>query len=408
MNKDRIKYLLSKPPHTPYTDDELLELDIWYKSFNSEPEFTKYLNEEELTGKRDLLWNRIQDQKKLRYQQNHNIFTTLLNSTYLKVAVALIMVSSIAFFLIKYDAEKLPTDSKKYAILDDVQSGGNRATLTFSDGKTIDLNSINAGEVIQRPGLLVTKTKDGLLTYTATKSSETTLSNSYNIISTPMGGQYKITLSDGTNVWLNAGSSLEYPERFASHERSVKLNGEAYFEVAKQTYLANNKEIRKPFFVNTKDQEIEVLGTHFNVKAYQEDQITKTTLLEGKVKVTGYIDGQKTNQQTILEEGQAAVWDTNSLTTKYVNPELDIAWKNGKFIFSGENIKTLMTNISRWYNVEVVFEGNLSDINFEGSVSRYETIAEVLRKLALTETVNFKIVPIKNELGQERRIIIMP
>ena len=229
-----------------------------------------------------------------------------------------------------------------------------------------------------------------------------------NTINTPRGGQYKINLPDGTKVWLNAASSLTYPSQFTAKERRVELSGEAYFEVASQVLTNSKGNSKIPFIVKTQNQEVEVIGTHFNVKAYNDDNDSETTLLEGKVKVVGYSNGVKSNEEKILNVGQSAIWNNGKIVIEAVNTEKAIAWKDGKFAFSGENIKDLMSNISRWYNVEVAYDGDVSEVNFEGSISRYETISEVLRKLELTGTVHFKIVPIENELGQERRIIVMP
>ncbi|HWW40381.1 FecR family protein, partial [Pedobacter sp.] len=200
--------------------------------------------------------------------------------------------------------------------------------------------------------------------------------------------QYQLKLPDGTLVWLNSASSLRFPTQFAGKERSVELDGEAYFEVAK------NKEM--PFKVHVRAMEVRVLGTHFNVMAYDDEESISTTLLEGSVKVSNAL------QTAVIRPGQQASLKKSSgiLGVEEVNTVEAIAWKNGKFLFADEDIETIMRRISRWYNVEVEYRGNLSDKNFAGSISRYENVSEVLKMLELTGTIHFKV--------EGRRIIVMP
>ncbi|MDR2285536.1 MAG: FecR family protein [Sphingobacterium sp.] len=261
---------------------------------------------------------------------------------------------------------------KKHGIV----AGGNKATITLANGEQILLSENQSGIVID----------DEQLTYNDGTSlglpagSSTTLTQT---IATPKGGTYQITLSDGTKVWLNAATSLTYSTHMgASKTRLVKLDGEAYFEVA--------KDPRKPFVVESKNQTIEVLGTHFNVNSYSEETVSRTTLLEGAVKVNN----------TLLKPDQQAMLQGNNIHILNVDAERMIAWKNGKFIFKSESLESIMLKLSRWYDVEVIYKGDFTDKVFTGSISRYDDISEILDKISFTKAAKFKI--------EGRRIIVMP
>lgn len=258
----------------------------------------------------------------------------------------------------------------------EIVAGGNKATITLANGEQIVLSENQNGIVID----------DEQLTYNdgtalgLPQGSSATLTQT---ITTPKGGTYQITLSDGTKVWLNAATSLTYSAHMGtSKKRLVKLDGEAYFEVA--------KDIKKPFVVESKNQTVEVLGTHFNVNSYSEESISRTTLLEGSVKVNN----------TLLEPNQQVVLHGNKTQILNVDAERMIAWKNGKFIFKSESLESIMLKLSRWYDVEVVYNGDFSDKVFTGSISRYDDISEILDKISFTKAAKFKI--------EGRRVFVMP
>ena len=211
----------------------------------------------------------------------------------------------------------------------------------------------------------------------------------YNTITTPKGGQYQVTLMDGTRVWLNAASSLHYPTVFKGSERSVQLTGEAYFEVAKNSKM--------PFRVTSNGQVTEVLGTHFNINSYPDEQGTTTTLLEGSVRILN----AKSDAAILLKPGQQSGSDASGkIKVANVNPEQFVAWKDGKFIFTNANIESIMRQVSRWYNVEIEYKGDASKEKFGGRTSRFTNVAELLEILELTDHVQFEI--------EGRRIIVMP
>jgi ferric-dicitrate binding protein FerR (iron transport regulator) len=187
-----------------------------------------------------------------------------------------------------------------------------------------------------------------------------------------------VVLPDGSKVFLNAASSLTYPISFvALRERRVELKGEAYFEVA--------KDKNHPFIVKTQNQEIKVLGTHFNINSYADEPLTKTTLVEGSVLV------KASGIQQILKPGSQAINGYDGLRIVEANMDEVLAWKNGYFMFDSESIESVMRKISRWYNIDVAFKGNVSKDKFGGTVSRFANVSQVLRKLEYTNKVHFII-----------------
>jgi len=269
----------------------------------------------------------------------------------------------------------------------DIIPGGNKATLTLGDGRKISLTDADNGKLIEQSGIKITKAADGQLVYTILKSDNAPESLSYNTIETPVGGQYQINLPDGSKVWLNAASSLRYPVRFTGNERKVELIGEGYFEIV--------HDKTKPFIVSSSGQIVEVLGTHFNINSYVDEPTSKTTLLEGSVKVTN-LESQISN---LLKPGQQAMLNGQNLAVANIDIDQAVAWKNGDFVFDGATLRVIMRQISRWYDVEVNYQGNISEVKFGGSISRSKNINEVLKVLEMTQSVHFKI--------EGRRILVM-
>lgn len=266
-----------------------------------------------------------------------------------------------------------------------IKPGTTTAVLTLANGTHITLDDAANGVVAKAGNTSIKKLKNGLLAYSADGAG--TAENALNTITIPRGGLYTVVLPDGTRVWLNSESSLTYPVAFNGAERGVTLKGEAYFEVSK------NKE--KPFIVHSGNVNVKVLGTHFNVKAYQDDNVIKTTLLEGSVQLSN----QSSSALLVPGEQGIADADHDRITSKKVNVNQVIAWKSGYFIFKEERIQDIMEQISRWYDVEVTYQGNISNKTFGGIYTKNKDINELLKALELTGLVHFKI--------EGRRIIVM-
>ena len=260
--------------------------------------------------------------------------------------------------------------------------GGSKAVLTLANGKKISLTDVNNGMLAEQANVQITKIADGQLVYSILPNQQDVNNpkNQYNTIETPKGGRYQLQLPDGTKVWLNSASKLIYPSSFSSHKnRKVELSGEAYFEVA--------KDKDRPFLVKTIMQEVEVLGTHFNISSYEDEPSVKTTLLEGSVKVIGINGNDK-----ILRPGQQLVLTKDNSVVENVNTEqLAIALKSDQFVFENDDIQYIMRMISRWYNVDVEYVGEIPENKFGGSISKFENISEVLKSLESTGKVQFRI-----------------
>ncbi|WP_346317613.1 FecR domain-containing protein [Chitinophaga sp. YIM B06452] len=262
------------------------------------------------------------------------------------------------------------------AIVNDVLPGSTKAVLTLSNGQQIVLDNAADGVLAQQGGTSISKQAGGQIVYNA--NGEASGEVLYNTMSTPRGGEYQLTLPDGTKAWLNAASSITYPTAFTGHERSVRITGEVYLEVA--------KDKRKPFLVQANDVKLEVLGTHFNVNAYGDDKTVRTTLLEGSVKVNA-----GGNSRVIAPGQQAKVAKGGTMTVDAnVNIAETMAWKNGRFVFEGASIETVMRQLSRWYDVEVQAVEDVDDLFFV-DVPRNKKISDVLKALELTGKVKFKI-----------------
>lgn len=269
--------------------------------------------------------------------------------------------------------------------------GKNTATLTLANGEKIELSEVRIGKLADQAGIQISKTKDGQLIYEV-KEEANAPANKWNTLSTAKGETYMVRLPDGTKVWLNNASALKYPATFSNlKKRSVELNGEAYFEVA--------KDQRHPFVVKTAEQEVEVLGTHFNINSYTDENSTRTTLLEGAVKVS-LVNGILSK---VIKPGEEVLNIQQQLQVRPANLKDAVAWRLGYFRFNNETLESIMRQVSRWYDVEVVYEGNqkeLASLTFWGIVSKEKNVSEVLKMIERAEKVKFKI--------NGRTITVMP
>lgn len=270
-----------------------------------------------------------------------------------------------------------------------IRPGGNKAVLTMSNGKKVQLEDLQQGKVLYEEGVKISQEADGVLVYElgAGAAGEKTL---YHTITTPNGGQFQINLPDGSKVWLNAGSSLTYAVNRPDAPREVELGGEAYFEVAK-VYRGNSKE-RLPFRVKAGQELVEVLGTHFSINSYKKQQI-RTALYEGSVRVFQIdpVSKKKQPESKLLKPGQELVLAESGWNTHEASVKRDLSWKNGLFVFDKESIQDVMNTLSRWYDVEVTYSGVITKELFSLEVSRSKNIQEILEILSLTNLVHFKI-----------------
>ncbi len=388
---DSIKLLILKYLREEITPNEQLELDSWLAESNDNIALFEEMNDPvrvgEALAKMDSMhegqvWERLQVYSAIHRKEDakgtlvHRVHF-LRASRRWAAAVTLLIIGAAAawWYMHQHPSPQVVAGQVKAS---DVAPGGNKAVLTLASGAQIILDSAHNGTLAQQGNATVSKTDSGKLSYNILNERPTAVL--YNTLTTPRGGQYQLTLPVGTNVGLNAASSIRYPTAFAGKERQVEVTGEVYFEVVKNA--------SKPFKVKVGDgAEVEVLGTSFDVNAYPDEALVKTTLLEGSVKVSANGSGVtlKAGQQAkIAENGKLSV-------TSDVDTEEAVAWKNGKFIFSGNDIGSVMRQISRWYDVDVSYQGDFQGDEFVGVISRFKNASEILRMLEQTRSVKFNI-----------------
>jgi transmembrane sensor len=296
----------------------------------------------------------------------------LFNWRKIAVAASVLVVVGIGtvVFLRKSDQSSVVVASSRS---DDREPGKTGAILTLSNGSKIVLDSVGNGLLANQNNTAVSK-KNGGVVYTAGSGAETV----YNTMATPRARQYNLELSDGTKVWLNASSSITFPTSFAANERKVMLTGEAYFEVA--------KDKKRPFRVSVNHMQVNVLGTHFNINAYDDEDTVNTTLLEGSVLLT------EKGKKALLKPGQQAqTKEIGAIVVKdNVNLEEVMGWKNGVFYFENASLQAVLRQLSRWYDVDIVFEKGVPSRAFEGEIQRNLQLSQVLKILEKNK-VHFKI-----------------
>lgn len=311
-----------------------------------------------------------------RINEQHTIHRLSLRSwKYIAAAMVLLIVSSaVMLYLTRVSRTTIsPNDDISIRYKNDIRPGGNKAQLILANGHTVQLDAPADSSFMADNATLINK-HNGVLTYSNNAAGVA----AYNTVATPIGGTYKIVLSDGSQVWLNAGSSLRFPTHFTGKERRVLLSGEGYFSIAKNA--------QQTFIVATDNLEIQALGTAFNVMAYTTEEKSATTLAEGLVKVT------YAHQSYTLHPGTAAVVSNNQVSVEPADVAAVTAWKEGLFIFKNTDVATVMQQLARWYNVKVSYIGDKTpDLHFTGEIDRNVTMAQILQMLELTGGVQFTI-----------------
>jgi transmembrane sensor len=302
----------------------------------------------------------------------------VISTGWIRYAAAIVITIGIGSYVyfISQKEEPAVTQSKQIPAQTDVAPGGNKATLTLADGSKIILDSLANGQIATQANATITKVGDRI-SY-ASQPSPDDAPTLYNTMTTPRGGQYQLTLPDGTKVWLNAESSITYPTVFNGTERKVSITGEAYFEVTHDKH--------KPFRVQCMRTEyppmqIEVLGTKFNINAYNEEPVTNTTLIEGSVRITLHASRRTNNVLTLKPGQQGQLIDQKLVLAKDPDAEQAIAWKNGVFDFNNTTVDAAMRQISRWYDVTIQYEGKMPAGKFGGEIGRNLNLSQLLKIL---------------------------
>lgn len=359
-NQFRIKKLAYKWLKGTSTPEEETELQEWYNANDDEP---LNIPEEIATDEqqlKELLLSQIQQQIQRSKIKRIPQWAKLGG-----IAAALALLFVLPLYLVKRaTGDNVPITAK---MQQQVHPGMKGAVLTLADGTKIDLSAKQQQLLHQDERVKIVTTASGTVHYQFTANKTVNASHT-NSIETPIGNEYAIILTDGTKVWLNAGSTLTFPESFASNKREVKLSGEGYFEVSHDS--------KRPFYVKSNEQTIRVFGTHFNVRSYPNEN-NKTTLITGSVQVSQF------GRSKMLKPGQAAFSTGSNLIVEEANIEEAMAWRNGFFYFESTPIKDALATIKRWYNVDIVYIGTNDKRELTGKIKRNSTAKE------LVETLNF-------------------
>lgn len=388
MRNQRITYLFQKYSDKTASESERDELMEFVATASNE-EVSSYLEEiYDSLSKEDKQYFLSKNKRAAILEK---VFENKPNSAspanlvwYASIAALLLMVLSIGFIFYRNNNQLLDLNVAKITPSIDIQPGGNKATLTLEDGSTITLDEHQDGQIAEQSGIIVSKLNGGQLLYTYNGTTNRSARKAgFNTISTPRGGEFQIVLPDGTKVWLNAASSLKFPTQFSKTERKVELQGEGYFEVAKNE--------ASPFIVSTANQIVTVLGTHFNINSYQDERDVKTTLIEGSVQVSSSKKSDESEIQKVrLKPNQQSILAEAGLNVINVDSDESIAWKNGYFNFQHADLEMVMRQLSRWYDIDIEYQGKIPSETFTGKVYRNMNISEVFEVLEFAQ-VNFKI-----------------
>jgi len=390
LEKEQLKYLIKKYQQNELTAAELRLLQDFtqedhYMALFEEVAEELYLEQEniEIGIDSENLYRNISQEIYLRKRE-----PKLIRNQVVLLVASVAALALIVFYFVKkqnsIESQQLATTTNQMM---PILPGGAKARLVLENGEEVDLASLATDTTLQLAGYKIHKNAQGELKYSLDNSVSEGL---YNTIVTPKGGEYNLNLPDGSRIFVNASSRIRYPLKFAKNKREIELDGEAYFEVKRM--IQGNQTI--PFIVKTREQTLTVLGTSFNINCYHE--AIETTLVEGKVQLN-----YPNERHSLLSPNQQAryVAKKDLLDIKEIDPFYTIAWKNGTFAFENATLNTVMSDLARWYDVEIDYRGNVSNIRFSGTISKYENIEKVLKAIELTGTVKFKI--------QERRIIVM-
>jgi len=372
MDNIKAKELLHKYRQNACTEEEIAQLESWYLH-DSAGTGRFDLAVDDIQNAKDKIWTELPVHESIKAQRKLSWLG--LPAYYSRIAAAAVLTICVSISFYFLNGRKKQDITAKNSV--EIRPGGHKAILTLGDGKTIALTDAQNGVLVQQAGANIIKTADGQLVYNVAGAAEKAIE--YHTMSIPRGGYYTLTLSDGTKVWLNAESSLRYPNEFVGNERVVELTGEGYFEVA------HRKD--QPFKVVTKQQTVEVLGTHFNVNAYGDEGTIMTSLLEGSVKLSTPGGASK-----MLNPGeQASLYAGDVFQVKSGNVEDAIDWTINEFVFNKEKLSSIMNKVARWYDVDVSCPADLGKLTFSGHISRSKNIHQVLDIVKLTEVVNLKI-----------------
>ncbi len=403
-NKDRIKYLLTQYATGKASEKEVNEFFRWIGKPENDEDLSRFLTTMLESTEPDKNYDKAKwegmiqqimissgNNTKTAKYKDRKVKTLKWFRTTAAVFVAVLLAISTYWFVSQQTGKTEIADiSVRYK--NDVSPGTNKAILTFGDRSTVLLDDVEEGLLKKQGNVEVIKLGNGKVSYKSNTQAPAQVM--FNTIKTPKGGQYEVVLPDGSQVWLNATSSLKFPTSFTGKQREVTLIGEAYFEVAKNPQKPFIVHVAFPESTQRNDAFIEVLGTHFNVMAYANEKTINTTLLEGSVQVAA-----SNGKSVKINPGEQAQLRPNNTIAVVPDDGQATAWKDGFFLFKSVDIHTIMRQVSRWYDVDVTYEAQPTADKFTGSISRSANLSQLLQILELSE-VHFKI--------EGRMLTVMP
>jgi len=384
MPGESIRNLLERFGSDRCTPEEMAALERWYNELTVAN--TPWLQEQESVEAQTLTEDMLLQFRQLLQQHEQSVRAVNRRRLYYRFAAAaaiVLLAGTVVFYLIT------SSDSRKQTVahttntheLPDILPGGNHALLMLADGSSVVLDTAQQGWQLQQGISTVVKTNDGALVYKS-NSAAGTATAPINTVRTPRGGQYQVQLPDGSKVWLNAASSVSFPVQFAANRRTISVSGEVYIEAVRNSV---------PFEVNILNGagnrlgRVEVMGTSFNINAYDDEGKVRTTLVEGKVKVTGNAADGSAHSGVLLPGQQATIINNVLTIAEEADVEEAVAWKNGLFRFNDADLYTILRQAARWYDIEIAYEGAGINDRFRGSISRNVTLSEFLRILEINQ-----------------------
>ena len=378
--KINLQELLSKYHAGTITDEERILLEEWYAQWTPEQQ---ELSSEEIDQMKADVWQSL----------NVTVLPAATKRLWPRIALAASVILCLSvggyYYLSNSKASQQQMTAKVERV--DIAPGGNKAVLVLNNGLKINLNSQINGTIAKQGNIRIVKTANGQLAYAPDNTDPSVVV--YNTLSTPRGGKYDLVLADGTKVWLNSASSITYPTAFKGNDRTVNITGEVYFEIVHNA--------KQPFRVNFKGHTIEDIGTEFNINAYDDEQVIKTTLVAGSIKLS------RDSRSVLLRPGQQSITSLSNTAIEIKDADINeaTAWKNGLFKFKKAKIEDVMRQLSRWYNVDVSYPYGIPKTVFSGEMIKDANASQILDMLAYFK-VNYEIV--QQTKGSEKKIIIKP
>ncbi|WP_164111970.1 MULTISPECIES: FecR family protein [Sphingobacterium] len=369
LTKDEFRELLLRYKDGLCTPQERQYIETWYHSYLDDA--FENISYGRMQAHKAEIWHKLEKQTKSKSR-------IILLHPFWRMAAASIIIVGIALIGLRLYEDAQWVDYQQVNAIAPAQEDGQ---LILADGETVNLNKLDSGSIHTEDGIIIERQADGAISYRHEAGSDVVLENEskYNTLITPKGQKYTLLLTDGTKVTMNAGSRIRFPNHFNNDQRKVYAQGELFFDVAHNA--------AQPFVVETDNQQIQVLGTKFIVDEFEEGQMIKTSLIEGRVRLSAL----NSNKSLLLAPGQQGRLTTDGLTKSNFNLDLETAWLNDDFLFIEDSLSEIFKELERWYAIDTKYEEGLGKLNFSGAISRKKSLQEVLTIMSSTGKIKFEM-----------------